>query len=378
MMRALFCILAFAVTAAAWLAPPTIRRSLAPRRVLEERLDEASITDAAPTHVLPEERVDAAPTHVLPEGESTVERLDEASTTDAAPSHVLDVEALEWKLLKSLRSCVLEYGMIEDGAKVLVACSGGKDSNALLYLLKQAQRRRLFRGIDFDVVAVHLDQKQPGHDVEPLRAWLEDDVGVDFQVIEEDTYSVVVDKTKAGKSYCSLCSRLRRGILYTHAERRGAGVLALGHHRDDALETLLLNMVHNGQLKSMPARYVASRGVDVVRPLMYAAEADLLAYADAMGFPILPCNLCGSQPSGTSQRGEAKLLLHALDAFAGADDARQNMLRALSDVRPSHLHDRALREAAGLDPLTGSPVHARALPIHKDPTGASDALLNDN
>ena len=370
MMRA-FRMLAFAVAAAAWLAPPTIRRSLAPRRVLEERLDEASITDL-------EERLDAAPTHVLPEGESTVERLDEASTTDAAPSHVLDVEALEWKLLKSLRSCVLEYGMIEDGAKVLVACSGGKDSNALLYLLKQAQRRRLFRGIDFDVVAVHLDQKQPGHDVEPLRAWLEDDVGVDFQVIEEDTYSVVVDKTKAGKSYCSLCSRLRRGILYTHAERRGAGVLALGHHRDDALETLLLNMVHNGQLKSMPARYVAGRGIDVVRPLMYAAEADLLAYADAMGFPILPCNLCGSQPSGTSQRGEAKLLLHALDAFAGADDARQNMLRALSDVRPSHLHDRALREAAGLDPLTGSPVHARALPIHKDPTGASDALLNDN
>ena len=357
-MRALFRMLAFAVAAAAWLAPPTIRCRLAPRRVLEERLDEASTTDAAPSH----ERVDAAPTHVLPEGESTV----------------VDVEALEWKLLKSLRSCVLEYGMIEDGAKVLVACSGGKDSNALLYLLKQAQQRRLFRGIDFDVVAVHLDQKQPGHDVEPLRAWLEDDVGVDFQVIEEDTYSVVVDKTKAGKSYCSLCSRLRRGILYTHAERRGAGVLALGHHRDDALETLLLNMVHNGQLKSMPARYVASRGIDVVRPLMYAAEADLLAYADAMGFPILPCNLCGSQPSGTSQRGEAKLLLHALDAFAGADDARQNMLRALSDVRPSHLHDRALREAAGLDPLTGSPVHARALPIHKDPTGASDALLNDN
>ena len=353
-------VLAFAVTTAAWLAPPTIRRSLAPRRVLEERLDEASTTDAAPSH----ERVDAAPTHVLPEGESTV----------------VDVEALEWKLLKSLRSCVLEYGMIEDGAKVLVACSGGKDSNALLYLLKQAQRRRLFRGIDFDVVAVHLDQKQPGHDVEPLRAWLEDDVGVDFQVIEEDTYSVVVDKTKAGKSYCSLCSRLRRGILYTHAERRGAGVLALGHHRDDALETLLLNMVHNGQLKSMPARYVAGRGIDVVRPLMYAAEADLLAYADAMGFPILPCNLCGSQPSGTSQRGEAKLLLHALDAFAGADDARRNMLRALSDVRSSHLHDRALREAAGLDPLTGSPVHARSLPIHKDsdPTGASDALLNDN
>ncbi|KAH8095956.1 hypothetical protein JL720_3293 [Aureococcus anophagefferens] len=308
MMRA-FRILTFAVAAAAWLAPPTIRRSLAPRRVLEER-------------------VDAAPTHVLPEGESTVERLDEASTTDAAPSHVLDVEALEWKLLKSLRSCVLEYGMIEDGAKVLVACSGGKDSNALLYLLKQAQRRRLFRGIDFDVVAVHLDQKQPGHDVEPLRAWLEDDVGVDFQVIEEDTYSVVVDKTKAGKSYCSLCSRLRRGILYTHAERRGAGVLALGHHRDDALETLLLNMVHNGQLKSMPARYVASRG----RRRRRHVRRSRPSHADAMAFPILPCNLCGSQPSGTSQRGEAKLLLHALDAFAGADDARRYMLRARSDA----------------------------------------------
>ena len=291
----------------------------------------------------------------------------------------LDVDALEWKLLKSMRQCMLDYEMLkEDGTRVLVACSGGKDSNALVYLLREAQRRRLFRGLDFEVVAVHLDQKQPGHDVTPLRRWLVDDLDVDFRVIEEDTYSVVVDKTKAGKSYCSLCSRLRRGILYTHAEERGASVLALGHHRDDALETLLLNMVHNGQLKAMPARYVAARGVDVVRPLMYASEGDLAAFASAKGFPILPCNLCGSQPSGTSQRAQAKLLLHALDAFGGADDARQNMLRALSDVRPSHLLDRDLREAAGLDPLTGAVAHDRARAIHKDPTAAADALLNDD
>lgn len=305
---------------------------------------------------------------------ASVETVEERRVAGRSSSE--DVEALEWRLLKKLRECVLDYGMIPDGAKVMIAASGGKDSNALIALLREAQRRRLLHPIDFEVAVVHLDQKQPGHDVEPLRRWLVDDLGVDFEVVEEDTYSVVVDKTKQGKSYCSLCSRLRRGILYTHAIASNASILALGHHRDDALETLLLNMVHNGQLKAMPARYVAKRAVDVVRPLLYAAEDDLRAYAAAKRMPILPCNLCGSQPSGTSQRGQAKLLLNALDAFGGADDARNNMLRALSDVRPSHLLDRPLREAAGLDPLTGALLHSRARPIYRDPTGPADALLD--
>jgi tRNA 2-thiocytidine biosynthesis protein TtcA len=293
----------------------------------------------------------------------------------ARPTADAALQALEWRLLKRVRECVRAYKMIGPGETVAVAASGGKDSNALIYLLREMSSRRLLGKDTFDLRAVHLDQKQPGHVPKPLAEWVRG-LGIPFDLVEEDTYSIVVEKTAPTKSYCGLCSRLRRGILYTHTQQIGAHRLALGHHRDDALETLLLNMVHQGTMKAMPARYVASRGVDVIRPLMYCAEDDLREYATRLEFPILPCNLCGSQPAGKpSQRQGAKQLLHFLDAFGGdGEDVRENMLRALSDVRPSHLLDRDLRGACGLDPCTGDPVDDRASRIFRAPGGDDDEL----
>ena len=175
----------------------------------------------------------------------------------ARPTADAALQALEWRLLKRVRECVRAYGMIGAGETVAVAASGGKDSNALIYLLREMSSRRLLGKDTFDVRAVHLDQKQPGHDPTPLADWVRS-LGIPFDLVEEDTYSIVVEKTAPTKSYCGLCSRLRRGILYTHTQSVGADRLALGHHRDDALETLLLNMVHQGTMKAMPARYVAS------------------------------------------------------------------------------------------------------------------------
>ena len=298
-----------------------------------------------------------------------------AAPVSARPTADQALQALEWRLLKRVRECVRDYEMIGPGETVAVAASGGKDSNALIYLLREMSSRRLLGKDTFDLRAVHLDQKQPGHDPTPLLKWVRG-LGIPFDLVEEDTYSIVVEKTAPTKSYCGLCSRLRRGILYTHTQQIGAHRLALGHHRDDALETLLLNMVHQGTMKAMPARYVASRGVDVIRPLMYCAEDDLREYATRLEFPILPCNLCGSQPAGKpSQRQGAKQLLHFLDAFGGdGEDVRENMLRALSDVRPSHLLDRDLRGACGLDPCTGEPVDDRASRIFRAPGGDDDEL----
>ena len=187
-------------------------------------------------------------------------------------------------------------------------------------------------------------------------------------MLREDTYSIVKEKTKEGSSYCSLCSRLRRGILYTAAEDLGCNRLALGHHRDDALETLLMNMCHQGQTKALPARYIASRGIEVIRPLIYAGEDDIASFASSRGFPILPCNLCGSQPDGTpGQRKQMKLLLAALDGV-GDGTARVNMLNALSSIRPTHLLDRELREACGLDGNSGALLYERGRKVsHGDP-----------
>jgi tRNA 2-thiocytidine biosynthesis protein TtcA len=299
-----------------------------------------------------------------------------ARPVTARPTADAALQALEWRLLKRVRECVRDYGMIGAGETVAVAASGGKDSNALIYLLREMSSRRLLGRDSFDLRAVHLDQKQPGHVPKPLADWVRG-LGIPFDLVEEDTYSIVVEKTAPTKSYCGLCSRLRRGILYTHTQQIGAHRLALGHHRDDALETLLLNMVHQGTMKAMPARYVASRGVDVIRPLMYCAEDDLREYATRLEFPILPCNLCGSQPAGKpSQRQGAKQLLHFLDAFGGdGEDVRENMLRALSDVRPSHLLDRDLRGACGLDPCTGEPVDDRASRVFRAPGGDDDDEL---
>ena len=276
------------------------------------------------------------------------------------------VEDHEWPLLRKLRRACFDFSLIQPGDHIAVAVSGGKDSSTLLYLLRRLKERRLLPFDDWGFVAVHLDQAQPGHDPSSLQQWIEAQ-GIRFELLREDTYSVVTEKTKPGASYCSLCSRLRRGILYTAAAELGCNRLALGHHRDDALETLLLNMCHQGQLKALPARYVAQRGMDVVRPLIYVDEDSIRSFAEEQGFPILPCNLCGSQPDGTpGQRQQMKFLLGALDGM-GDGEARSNMLRALSDVRPTHLLDRELRTACGLDAASGALIDERGRKVAHAP-----------
>ena len=204
---------------------------------------------------------------------------------------------------------------------------------------------------------------------QPLEEWLEG-LSCPYRIVSEDTYSIVVDKTAAGKAYCSMCSRLRRGILYSCAEEIGATKLCLGHHGDDASETLLLNMLHQGQMKGMPARYYSdARHKHVLRPLIFCEEADIAAFAAYEGFPILPCTLCGTQPD--AQRAKMKLLLQTLDSVN--QNARKNLLNAMGDVRPSHLLDRGLRAACGLDADTGSVVHERALGIRVRAAGFEHA-----
>lgn len=268
----------------------------------------------------------------------------------------------EWPLLRELRRACKDYELIKPGDKIAVAVSGGKDSSTLAFLLHQMKTRRLLPFDDWDFTTIHLDQVQPGHDASSLQSWIEGE-GIEYNQVTEDTYSIVTEKTKPGQSYCSLCSRLRRGILYSAAEELGCNRLALGHHRDDALETLLLNMCHQGQLKALPARYVARRGIDVIRPLIYVAESDIERFAKARGFPILPCNLCGSQPDGTpGSRQQMKVVLSALDGM-GDGQARRNMLSALADVRPTHLLDRKLRTACGLDPASGELLDGRGAEV---------------
>ena len=239
--------------------------------------------------------------------------------------------------------------MLQDGDNIMVCVSGGKDSAALLVLLMHLQEQLRPIGVDFKLKAVHVDQKQPGYDGAPLVQWFHE-LGVDYEIIEEDTYSVVVDKTDSGKSYCTMCSRLRRGILYSKALELGCNKLVLGHHADDSLETLVLNMLHVGQLKAMPARYTSKRGkLAVMRPLITCMEDDIEEYAKLSEFPILPCNLCKNQ-SGL-HRPQVKLLLSTLDSFT--PDAKKNWLTSLSNVHPAFLLDQDLRKSVGMDPITG-------------------------
>ena len=217
---------------------------------------------------------------------------------------------LRSRLLKSLRDVSLRYDMLQPNDKIMVCISGGKDSATLLHLLMHLKDKLSKIGINFELVAVHLNQMQPGYDNRILVEWL-DSLGVPYRIFTEDTYSIVKEKTPENKAYCSLCSRLRRGILYTIAHEEGCNKIALGHHGDDAMETLLLNMVHGGTMKGMPARYYSeSRDVHVLRPLISCLEEDIAEFAKEMAFPILPCNLCGSQDD--LHRGKAKLLCDAM------------------------------------------------------------------
>jgi tRNA 2-thiocytidine biosynthesis protein TtcA len=238
--------------------------------------------------------------------------------------------------------------MLEAGDHIMVCVSGGKDSACLLVLLLKLQRR-FARTTRFNLTAVHLNQMQPGYDNSNLVAWL-DSLNVNYRVVTEDTYSVVTEKVPSNKTYCSLCSRLRRGILSTVAHDIGANKIALGHHGDDAIETLFLNMIHSGQIKGMPARYYSeSRGLHVLRPLVTCLEADLRKYAEMSQFPILPCNLCGSQPE--AQRKQIKMHVELLKSLS--PDAATNLISSMSNIRPTHLLDRNLRKATGLDSITG-------------------------
>ena len=237
------------------------------------------------------------------------------------------------KITRTMMQTIERWKLVEPGDKLMVAVSGGKDSYTLLDLLWEAKQRAPF---SFDVVAVHLDQGQPGYDGAPLFGWLKES-GIPFEIIREDTYSIVKQGTKEGQAYCFLCSRLRRGILYSQAERLGCNKIALGHHRDDALETMLMNLCYAGKLQAMPARYTTDdQRFAVVRPLIDCAEKDILAFAGERGYPILPCNLCGSQDG--LKRDAMNGLLSTLEQTI--PDVRAVMHHAISNVRPTHLLDK--------------------------------------
>jgi tRNA 2-thiocytidine biosynthesis protein TtcA len=249
------------------------------------------------------------------------------------------------KLQKRLRrlagEAVADYNMIEEGDKVMVCLSGGKDSYTLLDVLMHLKK---VAPISFDIVAVNMDQKQPGFPEHVLPAYLEQ-LGVEYHIVEKDTYSVVKELIPEGRTTCSLCSRLRRGTLYTFADEIGATKMALGHHRDDIVETFFLNMFFQGSIKAMPPKLRADDGRNVViRPLAYCAEKDIQAYSDIKQFPIIPCNLCGSQEN--LQRQVVKDMLQEWDRKT---PGRSDMIfRSLQNVQPSQLADRSLFDFTNL------------------------------
>jgi len=275
-----------------------------------------------------------------------------------------DAARLERRLYRDVKGTCERYALLAPGDRVLVAMSGGKDSYTLFHLLTRIAPRLPFT---VELIAVHLDQVQPGYDGAGLRAYLEAS-GQRFEILREDTYSVVTGHLPDSATYCSLCSRLRRGILYTAAERLGCNKLALGHHRDDSLETFLLNLFYSGKLQAMPASYRTDDGrFEVIRPLIECAEADIAAFAAAQRFPIIPCNLCGSQEG--LKRDAMSVLLAQLER--DNPHVRSIMLNALRNVRPTHLLDRdvarawaerapEVRPAAAREPTT---QHAAAAPI---------------
>ncbi len=268
------------------------------------------------------------------------------------------------KLVKRLRrltgQAITDFGMIQDGDRVMVCLSGGKDSYALLDILLYLRQHAPVR---FELVAMNLDQKHPGFPARVLPDYLER-LGVPFRIEEQDTYSVVKRLIPEGKTMCSLCSRLRRGVLYRIAGELGATKIALGHHRDDILETFLLNLFYGGQLKAMPPKLRSDDGRHVViRPLAYCEEADLAAYAQLRQFPIIPCNLCGSQDN--LKRAEMKALLRGWEKHHRG--RVETMLNSLRHVRPSHLLDREVFDFDRLPPSRGLPAaNAQPSEIEED------------
>lgn len=247
----------------------------------------------------------------------------------------LEANKLAKRLRRSVGWAIGDFNMIESGDRVLVCVSGGKDSYALADILWDLKRRA---PVHFEMTAFNLDQKQPGFPEHVLPEYFAGR-GIPFEVVEQDTYSVVTEVVPEGKTLCSLCSRLRRGVIYTYAKRHGYNKIALGHHREDILETLLMNMFHGGRLKTMPPKLISDDGANIViRPLAYCREKDLARYAGEREFPIIPCNLCGSQAD--LERVRTKEMLAAWEKqFPGRIE---NMMRSLANVVPSHLLDTGL------------------------------------
>ena len=258
-----------------------------------------------------------------------------------------ETQKLEKRLCRQVGEAIVQFNMIKEGDKVMVCLSGGKDSYSMLDILLKMQMRA---PIDFEIIAVNLDQKQPGFPAHVLPEYLTR-IGVPFRIENQDTYSIVKEKIAPGKTMCSLCSRLRRGILYRVADEIGATKIALGHHRDDILQTLFLNMFFGGRLKSMPPKLMSDTGRHIViRPLAFVAERDLARWAAHREFPVIPCTLCGSQ-DGLQRQQVGDMLCEWEKKYPGRLD---NMFNALQHTVPSHLLDPKLFDFKGMK-TTGVP-----------------------
>ncbi|QCW24544.1 tRNA 2-thiocytidine(32) synthetase TtcA [Lysobacter enzymogenes] len=282
----------------------------------------------------------------------------------AAPAAPAAPERLGARLRHQVGRAIADFGMIEDGDKVMVCLSGGKDSYTLLDILLQLQKKA---PVKFELVAVNLDQKQPDFPEHVLPQYLES-IGVAYKILEQDTYSVVTRVVPEGKTMCSLCSRLRRGALYTYAAEQGFTKIALGHHRDDLVATFFLNLFFHAKLSGMPPKLLSDDGRHVViRPLAYVREDDIVEYAAAKQFPIIPCNLCGSQEN--LQRKQVKRMM---DAWERDTPGRLEIIsRALGDIRPSQLSDPKLFDFLGLGQAGSA---ASKPPVWLDEAGSDDPV----
>lgn len=256
---------------------------------------------------------------------------------------------LEKKLLHYTGKAIADFNMIQNGDRIMVCLSGGKDSFTMLRILQLLQRRAK---VNFELFAFTLDQAQPGWDDSGLRSWLADHQ-IPHEILTRDTYSIVTEKIPEGQTYCSLCSRLRRGIIYRYAEEKGFNKIALGHHRDDLIRTLFMSILYNGEIRSMPPKLLSDNKKHIIiRPLAFCQEKDIAAFAKEMGFPIIPCNLCGSQEN--LMRKRVKTLIDQL-----AEDnpkVPSNILHALSAIKPSQLMDKRFWDFKNLEKMKDDPL----------------------